>query len=110
MNNTIAVDFDGTIHKYSKGWLDGHIYDPPTDGCFQALQQLVRDGYEIIIYTCRANSDAGIIAVKQWMLSWMEKTNTRFNYGITSSKPVAKCYIDDRGIRFTNWTDMLNYF
>lgn len=110
MNNTIAIDFDGTIHKYSKGWGDGSCYDEPTEGCFEALQQLFNDGYELVIYTCRANSQECLNGLLDWMKFWMDKTNTKFNFKVTSSKPIAKCYIDDRGIRFTNWKDILGYF
>ena len=36
-DKTIAVDFDGFIHKYSKGWHDGSIYDEPVEGAAEAL-------------------------------------------------------------------------
>jgi hypothetical protein len=110
MNNTIAIDFDGTIHAYSKGWDDGSIYDHPTEGCFEALQQLYKDGYELVIYTCRANNPGSLKSLIEWMEHWQISTFTKFEYKVTSMKPVAKCYIDDRGIRFTNWKDMLGYF
>ena len=110
MNNTIAIDFDGTIHKYSKGWHDGSIYDTPIEGCFEALNQLWKDGYEIVIYTCRANSKECLSDLFKWMYAWQDELQLPFVFTVTSQKPVAKCYIDDRGIRFTNWKDMLAYF
>jgi hypothetical protein len=36
----VLVDFDGVIHRYSKGWGDGTVYDPPVAGARAALRKL----------------------------------------------------------------------
>ncbi|MFB4275740.1 hypothetical protein ACBJ59_10645 [Nonomuraea sp. MTCD27] len=40
---TIAVDFDGVIHTYGKGWHDGSIYDEPVPGALDALRSLMKE-------------------------------------------------------------------
>ena len=98
---TIAVDFDGVIHRYSKGWNDGSCYDEPVMGALEALNKLKRKGYRIIVFTARRDID-GIVAWFDDHAGWCPE--------ITNTKPIAIAYIDDRAIRFTNWKDMLNYF
>ena len=36
----IGVDFDGVIHKNSKGFFDGTIYDEPLEGTRDSLERL----------------------------------------------------------------------
>ena len=55
---TIAVDFDGVIHQYSRGWQDGTIYDPPLPGALEALATLM-ETYAVFIHTTR---DPGAVA------------------------------------------------
>lgn len=49
---TIAVDFDGVIHAYSRGWADGTIYDPPLPGAIEGLHQLMKT-FAVYILTSR---------------------------------------------------------
>ena len=112
MKKTIAIDFDGPIHKYSKGWQDGKIYDEPVEGALEAMAELYHKGYEIVIFTTRED----IREVDYWIDKQCDKCfavtseQRELKYEVTNKKPPAIAYIDDRGIRFTNWKDMLNYF
>lgn len=100
-DKTIAIDFDGVIHKYSKAYHDGSIYDGPIEGARDALRLLKKKGYKVVIFTARPNADE--------IVGWL-KTHRIEVDEITNKKPKAVAYIDDRAIRFTNWRDILNYF
>ena len=39
-NTQIGIDFDGVIHKNSKGFYDGTIYDDPIEGVEEALKAI----------------------------------------------------------------------
>lgn len=100
---TIAVDFDGVIHRYSKGGSGGSIYDPPIEGAGEALAR-IHDRYKVVIFTTRVNPDMpGSERQMDALLAWLE--THRFRRGqhfdeMTHVKPPALAYLDDRAIRF----------
>lgn len=110
---TIAVDFDGVIHRYSKGWKDGSIYDPPVNGAREALARM-HDRYDVVIFTTRVNPDMrGSEVQMDRVLAWLDKHG--FQKGehfdsITHVKPPALVYIDDRALQFTDWDQALDEF
>ena len=115
---TIAVDFDGVIHAYSKGWADGSIYDKPVPGALETLVKLAKH-YAVFILSTRDSNQ-----ILEWMVHQGFKPHDQVRVvppdvkfwneqgviGITDRKLVAIAYIDDRAVRFTNWTDVANYF
>ena len=112
---TIAVDFDGVIHKYSKGYHDTTCYDVPNEEAEYQLKRLLKK-YCVYIHSVR-----GCEEIQEWMnknidipteiitedsIYWTKKGII----GITNRKLAAVAYIDDKAIRFTNWRDVGNYF
>ena len=106
----LAIDFDGVIHKSSKSFYDGTIYDEPVDGVEEALKQLSKD-YTLIIYTCKANPDRPLVNDKtgiELIWEWLEKYDfAKYISEITHGKPNAKYYIDDKGIKFISWNQTI---
>lgn len=100
----IAVDFDGVIHKYSKGWQDGSAYDEPMEGALESMRKLQDAGYDLVIFSARPAA-----VIMEWLHKWWPEENGEFPM-VTNEKPAAIAYIDDRGIRFTNWPDIMKYF
>lgn len=118
---TIAVDFDGVIHKYSRGWGDGSIYDDPIPGAFSSLELLMtRD--PVFVHTSRnpkqvarwieQRSSYTIECTTRMPRKWWGRRehfwNVRGFLLVTNRKLPAKVYIDDRAIRFTTWDEILN--
>ena len=48
----IGVDFDGVIHKNSKGYHDGTVYDDPVEGVREPLEKL-SEKYTVIVYSAK---------------------------------------------------------
>lgn len=101
---TVALDFDGVIHKYSKGWHDGTCYDDPMDGAFDFICRLRSRGYNVVIFSARPKGDIGAWLIKHWP--------SVPPYGnipeVTNEKPIAVAYVDDRAIRFESWDQTWN--
>ena len=107
---TLAIDFDGVIHKNSKGFHDGTVYDDPIEGSFEALNNLSKD-YRLVIFSAKAKSDRPLINGKsgvELIWEWLEKHNMKqFIADVVSDKPRALYYIDDKAIHFTDWNNTL---
>lgn len=102
---TIAVDFDGTIHSYENGWQDGSIYGKEIAGAFNALLALHERGYKVVIFTARPAAQVGEWMFKNWPFKMFDVPE------VTNTKPAAIAYIDDRAVKFNgNWAEMLELF
>ena len=117
---TVAVDFDGVLHSYERGWADGSIYGDWKPGAVAALSQLTQQ-YAVFIHTTRNPKQ-----VARWIertsgyafecTTWLPRTwygrrkpfwSTRGLLLVTDRKRPAIAYIDDRAVRFEDWWQSL---
>jgi hypothetical protein len=113
---TVAVDFDGVIHTYDKGWQDGTIYGEFMPGAVVGLTRLMQQ-YAVFIHTARK---------PRQVARWIERSSgyglectTRVPRGgfwsrrgyllVTNRKLPAVAYIDDRAVRFESWDRTLDF-
>jgi hypothetical protein len=130
---TLAVDFDGVIHKYRNGWADGSIYDEPFEGAEEFLREKLSSGeWAVFIHSTRNPRQ-----IRNWLIKKMPNTfgamavdcgqlwcgqdgfevkiipfwtkfwNRNDAIGISRRKLPAIAYIDDRAIRFNgDWKEI----
>tara|TARA_R110000824_G_scaffold24497_2_gene86247 strand:+ start:18176 stop:18577 length:402 start_codon:yes stop_codon:yes gene_type:complete len=106
----VAIDFDGVVHDFSKGWHDGTCYGKPLPGSLDAIRKLSKN-YNIIIFTAKVKPSRPLVngmTGHQLVAQWLEDHNVlQYVDEITCEKPRAQIYIDDKGYRFENWKDAL---
>jgi len=109
-SNTIALDFDGVIHKSSLGYHDGTVYDDPVEGVQDALKRL-SSRYSIVIFSTKARPDRGLVNGKtgtELIWEWLKKHELDvYITKVSSEKPRATRYIDDRAIEFIDWPSIV---
>lgn len=98
---TVAIDFDGVIHSYVSGWVGGpeNCPDPPVPGAAKAIQSYLDAGFHVAVYSTRAETLRGRGAILQY-LEALGFPATTPNLSVSSGKPIAVMYIDDRGYQF----------
>lgn len=102
---TIAVDFDGVIHPYSAGWVGSKPADePPMPGALEFLRWCRDEGYQVVIFSTRADHEEGFKGICDWLT---DNDLYSFVERVTHHKPPAVAYVDDRAVPYLgNWEDV----
>lgn len=108
----LAIDFDGVIHNFDKGWHDGTCYGDPIPGSIDAIKKL-SEHWNIIIFSSKVRPDRPLVNGKtglQLVEEWLKKHNIYdCVIDVTHEKPRAEFYVDDKAIEFkNNWTEVLS--
>ena len=102
---TIALDFDGVLHSYANGWTGPVPKDPPIEGSLKFVADLFELGYNVVVFSCRAETKRG----KDGITNWLQENHFPL-MDISHEKPQAILYIDDHGFRFDgSFSKALNF-
>ena len=113
-NGTIAVDFDGVIHSYTSPFSGDVtvIPDPPLDGAFEFLRELLDANYRVLIFSTRCIERPGHMGGKEAMQGWLIRYGLEPSYvnrlAFSAQKEAAILYIDDHGWQFRGTFPTLN--
>ncbi len=106
----IVIDLDGTICPIKD---KGETYESlkPLPGAVERIKDLKASGHYIIIQTARnmatQESNLGKVVknIGKVTLDWLDRYEVTYDE-IYFGKPNGQVYIDDRALRFSDWTSI----
>lgn len=110
MSNRIAIDLDGTICPIKDARTSYAVLEP-LPGAVERIRELRGKGYYIIIVTarnmatCEGNVGKVMKNVGKLTLDWLAEHGVEYDE-IHFGKPNAELYIDDRALRFSDWSEI----
>jgi hypothetical protein len=114
----VAVDLDGVLADYSKGWRGTALIGDPLPGAVQFTHDLGAT-FEVCIHSCRCSPSANARTTGVWeskeylaapVLHWLAKHG--FHWDVLyqgCGKPLASAYVDDNAHRCTPMFDPFAY-
>lgn len=107
----LCLDFDGVIHDYKEGWLDGVIYGAVTPGFFE-WATVAKQYFTLVVYSSRSKTPDGVSSMFCWLKNqwgvWIATSPELdgcdpviyLDFEFAHEKPPAMLTIDDRAITF----------
>jgi hypothetical protein len=100
---TVAFDLDGTVLQYSGGMASRHEFGSPVPGIVSEMRKLWKDGWKIIIWTCRARSQELLDHLRRFNIPF-DEINVNTDGPHDSPKIYADVYVDDKALSFNGVT------
>lgn len=97
----LAIDFDGTLHDPTRR-VGNYKMGITIPGAATAMKMLKDKGHTLIIHTIHAKNPQEVQAVEDWLKYFKIPYDK-----ITSLKPEADMYIDDKALKFVDWGEVL---
>ena len=100
-HNTICVDFDGVIAEFGNE-REGDLVEGVVDG----LARLIVAGWYIDVFSGRSATIPGRRYLREYFKVYLSALERYIESGriiFPDNKPVAKIYLDDRGMTFRGW-------
>ena len=93
----VVVDLDGVLATYDE-WRGPLHYGLPLPGAQEAMQEMRRRGWFVVVFTTRGRNDLTATWLEAWQMPYSALNSSAHNPPGCSHKPIADVYIDDR-----NW-------